>query len=110
MAIDRINIGTRIRKIREEVFDESREKFGRRCNLTERYIGQVERGDFLLTLSSLDKIASSIGVDVDYLLYGKNNNERSIEKQNLINLIDKSSKAEIAFYYKFLCDLRKLYK
>lgn len=110
MAIDKIDIGTRIRKIREEVFDESREKFGNRCGLTERYIGQVERGDFLLTLSSLDKIASSIGIDVDYILYGKSKDDSNLVKQNLINLIDKSSKAEITFYYKTLCDLKKLYK
>lgn len=46
MAIDKIIIGTRIRKIREELFDETRDKFAKRCNLTERHIGQIERGDF----------------------------------------------------------------
>lgn len=110
MAIDKIYIGARIRQIREELFKESRVDFGNRCGLTERYIGQVERGDFLLKLESLDKIASSIGVDVDYLLYGKGNNENSLMKQNIYNIIDKSSKAELSFYYKFLCDLKKLYK
>ena len=110
MAIDKIYIGTRIRKIREEVFKETREDFGSRCGLTERYIGQVERGDFLLKLNSLDKIASATGVDVDYLLYGKNKDENSLIKQNIYNIIDKSSKAELSFYYKFLCDLRRLYK
>ena len=38
MALDKILIGTRIRKLREEVFEESRDKFGKRCNLTERHI------------------------------------------------------------------------
>lgn len=36
--LDKIIIGTRIRKIREEIFEETREKFSKRCNLTERHI------------------------------------------------------------------------
>lgn len=38
MALDKIAIGARIRKIREEIFEESREKFGKRCDLTERHV------------------------------------------------------------------------
>lgn len=38
MALDKIIIGARIRKVREEVFEETREKFSKRCNLTERHI------------------------------------------------------------------------
>lgn len=38
MALDKIIIGARIRTIREEIFEESRDKFGKRCNLTERHI------------------------------------------------------------------------
>lgn len=46
MTLDKIAIGARIRKIREEIFEESRANFGKRCNLTERHVGQLERGDF----------------------------------------------------------------
>ena len=46
MTLDKIIIGARIRKIREEFFEESREKFSKRCNLTERHIGQIERRRF----------------------------------------------------------------
>lgn len=38
MALDKIVIGARIRKIREEIFEESREQFGKRCDLTERHV------------------------------------------------------------------------
>ncbi len=71
MALDRIAIGARIRRIREEIFEESREQFGKRCDLTERHVGQLERGDFLIGLVSLDSIVSSTGIDADYILYGK---------------------------------------
>lgn len=56
MALDKVLIGARIRKIREELFCESRVDFARRCNLTERHIGQLERGEFLISLPSLDNI------------------------------------------------------
>ena len=71
MALDKVIIGSRIKKIREDIFEESRNQFGKRCNLTERHIGQIERGDFLISLQSLDLIASATGLDVDYILYGK---------------------------------------
>lgn len=34
MALDKIVIGARVRKIREEFFEESRDKFSKRCNCT----------------------------------------------------------------------------
>ncbi len=46
MALDKIVIGARVRKIREEFFEESRDKFSKRCNLTERHVGQIERRRF----------------------------------------------------------------
>lgn len=106
MALDKIMIGSRIRKVREEIFEESREKFGKRCNLTERHIGQVERGDFLISLSSLDKIASATGVNVDYILYGKGENNKLQITENMHNFIDIGDKEELKMYYKCLCTIR----
>lgn len=56
MALDKILIGERIREIRVEYFNESREAFAKRCNLTTRCVGQVERKEFLFSISTLDKI------------------------------------------------------
>ncbi|MCI8345854.1 MAG: helix-turn-helix transcriptional regulator [Clostridia bacterium] len=99
MALDRIAIGARIRRIREEIFEESREQFGKRCDLTERHVGQLERGDFLIGLVSLDSIVSSTGIDADYILYGKGDNNKLQIKENLYNIIDKSEKDELKMYY-----------
>ena len=48
MVLDKVIIGERIRKLREETFKETRKLFAKRCDLTERCIGQIERGEFLL--------------------------------------------------------------
>lgn len=47
MALDKIVIGARVRKIREEIFEESRDKFGKRCDLTERHIRSDRKRRFL---------------------------------------------------------------
>lgn len=100
MALDKVMIGERIRKIREETLDESRKNFAKRCDLTERYIGQIERGDFLVSLSTLDKIATAIGIETDYILYGKGTDDKSRIKQALHTIIDRSNKKQLDMYYK----------
>lgn len=106
MALDKIVIGARIRKIREEIFEESREQFGKRCDLTERHIGQIERGDFLISLNSLDNIVSATGIDADYILYGKGENSKLQVRENLIDIIDKSDKEELKMYYKCIATIK----
>ena len=99
MALDKVMIGYRIRKIREEILKESRSKFSNRCNLTERYIGQIERGEFFISLKSLDKIISATGIDADYILYGKTTNNELGIKKSLINIINKSNTEELDVIY-----------
>lgn len=106
MALDKIIIGARVRKIREEIFEESREKFAQRCDLTERHVGQIERGDFLPSLYTLDKIAFSTGVEMDYLLYGKGENKKLQVRENLYSIINNSDKEELKMYYKCICNIR----
>ncbi len=106
MALDKIVIGARIRRIREEIFEESREKFSIRCDLTERHIGQIERGDFLPSLSTLDKIAFATGIEMDYILYGKGENRKLQVRESLYSIIDNSDKEELKMYYKCICNIR----
>ena len=99
MALDKILIGERIRKIREETFNESRKNFAKRCDLTERCVGQLERGDFLLSLHTLNKIATSTGIDTDYILYGNGTEEKSTIKQALHTIVDRSDRKQLDLYY-----------
>lgn len=110
MALDKVLIGSRIRKIREDLFCESRAAFAKRCNLTERHIGQLERGEFLIGLLSLDNITTATGVDTDFILYGKGENDRLKIKQNLISFIDKADKDELQMYYKCITTIRTYVK
>lgn len=106
MALDKIVIGARIRRIREELFEESRPSFGKRCNLTDRHIAQIERGEFLLSLSALDNIASATGVDIEYILYGKGGNDRLKIKEALDTIIDRSDIEELKMYYKCITTIK----
>ena len=102
MALNKMIIGTRIRKIREDIYKESRKEFGNRCNLTERHIGQIERGDNLLNLSTLDKIISATGIDIGYILYGNEEKNKHQLAKSLHNFIDKCDVADLQFYNKFI--------
>lgn len=106
MALDKILIGERIRKIREETFEESRKEFAIRCDLTERYVGQIERGEFLLSLASLDKISTSTGIDTDFILYGKCENNKFKIKQYLKNILDRADNDELKAIYKCISTIK----
>lgn len=106
MALDKILIGARIRRIREEMLGETRDIFAKKCNLETRYIGQVERGEFLFSLSTLDQIASATGVETDYILYGKGEHEKLTVKKTLDNMIAKANTNELEMYYKCMTTVK----
>lgn len=53
MALDKVLIGERIRKVREDIFEESRKAFAKRCDLDYRHLSQLERGEFIFSLRYL---------------------------------------------------------
>ena len=94
MALDAILIGERLRKIREEIFRETRFNFAKRCGLNERYIGQVERGEFVPSIEKIDAIVTATNIEIDYLLYGKNQESVSNIKTQLYAIINKCDDEE----------------
>lgn len=109
MALDPLIIGTRIREIREKRFDESREKFADRCGLKDTHIGQIERGEILVSLRALDKIAFSTGENIDYILYGKCNNEHLQVRKSIDLYLNHSSKEELKMYLECIASIRKFF-
>ena len=105
MALDKILIGERIREIRVEYFNESREAFAKRFNLTTRCVGQVERGEFLFSISTLDKIASATGIDTDYILYGKKDNDTLTIKRAVLNIINKADSNKLGMLYRCIATI-----
>ena len=107
MALDKSAIGLRIRKIREEIYHENRSDFSYRCSITESHLGQIERGEIMISLNGLDKIVVSTGTDTDYLLYGKNDIDENRMKKIINNLLDRADKEELKAYFKCLSSIKE---
>ena len=107
MALDQLLIGTRIREIREKRFGETREQFADRCGLKDTHIGQIERGEILVSLKSLDKIAFATGENIDYILYGKCTNQNLQIRKNIDLCLNHSSKEELKLYFDCISSFRK---
>lgn len=112
MALDKVLIGERIRYIRKDIFGESGIEFGHRCDIGERHVAQLERGEYNIGLETLDKISIATGVNTDFILYGnRDNKKRVIEKDILWNIIERADKDELQMYYKCATSINKcLYK
>lgn len=111
MALNKLAIGIRIREIRENIFHETRACFSERCGLKESHIGQIERGEILVSLISLDKIAIATGIDVDYFLYGKGSNKNLNVRKNIDIYLNRSTKDELNMYFKCISTIKNfIYK
>ena len=60
MILDAVKIGMRIRKIREEIYHESRQLFAERCGLSENHLGKLETGTLNVSVKALNKIFTQL--------------------------------------------------
>ena len=104
MSLNKLEIGVRLRNIRENTYKETRSIFADRCGLTESHIGQIERGEILPSLSTLDKICTYCGVDINYILYGKK--EKNTTRSNIDILLDRSTPKELKMYFKCISSIK----
>ena len=65
-----IIIGDRIRKIREDL-KMSRETFSEMIDISDFFLGKIERGERSLSNNTLIKIVKFTGVSADYILFGR---------------------------------------
>lgn len=61
-------LGKRLRQERHKM-NWTQEKLAERVEVSDAYIGQIERGERSLSLDTLVKLANQLGVTVDYLLH-----------------------------------------
>ncbi|MBS4535297.1 helix-turn-helix transcriptional regulator [Clostridium sp. D2Q-14] len=107
-------IGQRIRNEREKL-DLSREEFAELMNLSDYYIGQLERGERQMSLPTMVNMAKHLHISLDYLIFGDEiiNNEYIIESygsygkyeidfKEILDLLKKCSPAELELYKKLL--------
>ena len=93
---DDIDIGERLRSIREDMHM-SREAFSEKIDITDSFLGQIERGERALSVRTLRKVVKYTGVSADYLLFGKDTNNGTIQKIN--NILALNSKTTSDFIY-----------
>lgn len=73
-------LGMRIRQKRIEK-NFTQEKLGEMCDLSAAHIGHIERGTRILSVEVLFKIAQTLDVSVDYLLFD------SVEDDNILETV-----------------------
>lgn len=96
MRLNFKDIGIRIRLERERL-NLTREKFAEIVELSSFYIGQIERGDRKMSLDTLVKIADTLHMSTDYLLFGTkiHNKELEIDKSfSVLENVDESYNLE----------------
>lgn len=64
------DVGERIR-IEREKFNISREKFSELLNLSPFFVGQIERGERKMSISTLINVSECLHTSIDYLIFGE---------------------------------------
>ena len=77
--LDLIAIGNRIRAERERL-GLSREKFAELIELSDYYVGQLERGERSMSLMALVKISTHLHESLDYLIFGTGKNTNCLKE------------------------------
>ena len=110
MILDNIEIGTRIRKIREEKYKESRQVFAERCELSENHLGKLERGALLISITALNKICSATGTTADYISYGESETKNLKIRKAIDNFLDRCTKRELKIFFQFISTLKSYFR
>lgn len=92
-----INIGERLRSIRENMHM-TREEFSEKIDITDSFLGQIERGERSLSVKTLKKVVKYTGVSADYLLFGKDNNNKTIQKINNILTVNSETTSDFIYH------------
>lgn len=96
-----IDIGERLRSVRENMHM-TREKFSEKIDITDSFLGQIERGERALSAKTLKKVAKYTGISADYLLFGKDSNNSTIQKINNILAVNSETTSDF-IYHVIMC-------
>lgn len=98
---DDIDIGERLRGIRESM-KMNREEFSEKIDITDSFLGQIERGERALSVRTLRKVVRYTGASADYLLFGKGPGNETIQKINNILALNSQTTSDF-IYHIVLC-------
>ena len=94
-----LEVGERIRKIREDL-NMNRETFSEMIDVSDVFLGQIERGERSLSLKTLCRIVSFTGASTDYILLGNAETNSTIDK--IVRILRKSSNHMIKYVYQVI--------
>lgn len=97
--LNNLEVGERIRRIREDL-KMNREIFSEMIDISDVFLGQIERGERSLSIKTLCRIVSFTGSSTDYILFGKTDSNTTIQKINRI--LYKSSNTMIDYIYQLI--------
>lgn len=104
------SVGLRIRTYRQRC-GMTQEELAEKAEVHHTYIGQVERGEKNLTIVTLEKILSALGVTFteffEHLDFCKSNETTASQCYDIINSKSPSQQEKI---YRLLCDIDELIK
>ena len=92
-----IEIGERLRGIRENMHM-TREQFSEKIDITDSFLGQIERGERSLSVKTLKKVVKYTGVSADYLLFGNQSNNETIKKINNILTVNSETTSDFIYH------------
>jgi transcriptional regulator with XRE-family HTH domain len=79
-SINYLEIGARIRRQREQI-GLTQEQLGEACDLSTSFVGHIERGSRKLSVESLFRIASVLGISADSLLFDRMEQETTLPSE-----------------------------
>ena len=94
---ENIDIGERLRSIREQMHM-TREEFSEKIDITDSFLGQIERGERALSVKTLKKVVKYTGVSAEYLLFGKITNNETIQKINNILAVNSETTSDFIYH------------
>ena len=94
-----IEVGERIRKIRKDL-NMSRESFSEMIDISDVFLGQLERCERSLSTKTLIKLVSFTGYSSDFILFGDETPNNKITRINKI--LNKCSDDVLDYIYNFI--------
>lgn len=88
--IDYKEIGKRIRAERRRQ-DLTQEKLAEMADISESFLGHVERGGRVLSVETLAKLANALGLTVEYILCGEYNYQPDMLPAEIVNALGQMS-------------------
>ena len=92
-----IDIGERLRGLRESM-RMTREEFSEKIDITDSFLGQIERGERSLSVKTLKKVVRYTGISADYLLFGKDTNNETLQKINNILAVNSETTSDFIYH------------